>query len=133
MIGMDQTTVTFLGTAAAIPSAGHDAASFVVNERYLVDTGWNTALTLLTHGLDPLNIEYLLLTHCHHDHYLGLPQLLFFTGPCNATGGPRTGAGHRSSKYWGRQAMWCTSWTVQFASFRQTASLRWTPQLRSSQ
>jgi ribonuclease Z len=75
---MDSTTITFLGTAPAVPNAGHDAASFIVNRRYLVDTGWNAALTLRAHGLDPMDVEYLLLTHCHHDHYLGLPQLLFY-------------------------------------------------------
>jgi ribonuclease Z len=30
------------------------------------------------YGLDPMDIEYLFLTHCHHDHYIGLPQLLFY-------------------------------------------------------
>lgn len=75
---MSKTIVTFLGTAAAVPGAGHDVASFVINGTYLVDTGWNAALTLCAHGFDPMDVEYLMLTHCHHDHYLGLPQLLFY-------------------------------------------------------
>lgn len=25
-----------------------------------------------------MNLEYLFFTHCHHDHYLGLPHLLFY-------------------------------------------------------
>jgi ribonuclease Z len=29
-------------------------------------------------GVSPLDIEYLFMTHFHHDHYIGLPQLLFF-------------------------------------------------------
>lgn len=73
-----KTTVTFLGTAAVVPAAGHDTASFVINETVLVDTGWYAALKMLQYGLDPLRIQTLILTHCHHDHYLSLPHLLFY-------------------------------------------------------
>ncbi|MCZ6680945.1 MAG: MBL fold metallo-hydrolase [Candidatus Poribacteria bacterium] len=73
-----QTKVTFLGTASAVPTAGHDTASFIINGKYLVDTGWNAAIRMLEHGFNPMNLEYLFFTHCHHDHYLGLPHLLFY-------------------------------------------------------
>ena len=73
-----QTTVTFLGTASAVPAAGHDTSSFVINGKYLVDTGWNAAIRMLEHGFTPVDLEYLFFTHCHHDHYLGLPHLLFY-------------------------------------------------------
>ncbi|MDD2707602.1 MAG: MBL fold metallo-hydrolase [Verrucomicrobiae bacterium] len=53
-------------------------ASFLVDGRILVDTGWCNVLKMLEQGLNPLNIEYLIFTHMHHDHYLGLPQLLFY-------------------------------------------------------
>jgi len=88
-VATNKTTVTFLGTAAAVPAPGHEAASFIINNRYLVDTGWNAPLTLRVHGLDPLAVEYLFLSHCHHDHYLGLPQLLFY----RAMKVPRSGSG----------------------------------------
>jgi ribonuclease Z len=73
-----QTTITFLGTDAVVPASGGDTASFVINGKYLVDTGWYAAIKMRCYGLDPLDIEYLILTHCHHDHYIGLPHLLFY-------------------------------------------------------
>jgi len=71
-------TVTFLGTAAAVPGARHDTASFVINAKYLVDTGWYANYKLLIYGIDPLSLEYLCFTHLHLDHCLGLPQLLLY-------------------------------------------------------
>src|SRR4051794_40732123 len=75
---LPQTTVTFLGTDAVVPEGGGDTASFVINRKYLVDTGWYGAIKMRCYGIDPLDLEYLFLTHCHHDHYIGLPQLLFY-------------------------------------------------------
>jgi ribonuclease Z len=74
------TALTFLGTAAAVPAAGEETASFIVNGELLVDCGWNCAQRLLQHGHDPLAVRTLYFTHCHHDHYLGLPGLLFYRG-----------------------------------------------------
>jgi ribonuclease Z len=73
-----ETTITFLGTASVVPGCGHDTASFVINGKYLVDTGWYAAIKMRCYGLDPMRLEYLFLTHCHHDHYIGLPHLLFY-------------------------------------------------------
>lgn len=73
------TEVTFLGTGSAVPDGGHDTASFVINRKYLVDTGWCATLRMLQFGIDPLQLEYLFFTHLHHDHYMGLPGLLFYT------------------------------------------------------
>src|SRR5882724_6192609 len=74
----DQTTVTFLGTDAVVPEGGADTASFVINRRCLVDTGWYAAIKMRCYGLDPMQLETLIFTHCHHDHYIGLPHLLFY-------------------------------------------------------
>ena len=73
-----KTSVTFLGTDAVVPVGGGDTASFVINGKYLVDTGWYAAIKMRCYGLDPMQLEYLFLTHCHHDHYIGLPHLLFY-------------------------------------------------------
>ncbi len=75
---VDRTEVLFLGTDSVVPTCGDDTASFVINRRYLVDTGWSAALRMQCWGVSAIDIEYLFLTHCHHDHYLGLPQLLFY-------------------------------------------------------
>jgi ribonuclease Z len=73
-----KTEITFLGTSSVVPGAGHDTASFMINRKYLVDTGWYAAIKMRSYGFDPMRLEYLFLTHCHHDHYIGLPQLLFY-------------------------------------------------------
>jgi ribonuclease Z len=73
-----KTEITFLGTDAVVPECGGDTASFVINRKLMVDTGWYGAIKMRCYGLDPMTIETLILTHCHHDHYIGLPQLLFY-------------------------------------------------------
>ena len=71
--------VTFIGTSSCLPDVGSDTASFVINGRHLVDTGWCSVLHMREYNLDPLDLESLILTHLHHDHYMGLVQLLFYT------------------------------------------------------
>lgn len=75
---MPQTTLTFLGIASAVPGAGEDTASFLINGHLLFDCGWCNVLKMLEFGYDPLLVDTLFVTHCHHDHYLGLPALLFY-------------------------------------------------------
>ncbi|HZT42947.1 MAG TPA: MBL fold metallo-hydrolase [Chthonomonadaceae bacterium] len=79
-----RTQITFLGTAAVVPGRGQDSTCFVINGKHLVDTGWYGALKMLHYGLDPMDLDTLILTHCHHDHYLGLPLLLFYRSTCAA-------------------------------------------------
>lgn len=71
------TKVLFLGTDAVVPAGGEDTASFVFNQKCLIDTGWYAPLRMRHFGVDPLVIDSLFFTHFHHDHYLGLPHLLF--------------------------------------------------------
>jgi ribonuclease Z len=33
---------------------------------------------MIRYGIDPLKIKTIILTHCHQDHYLGLPQFFFY-------------------------------------------------------
>ncbi len=73
-----QTKLTFLGIASAVPQASEDTASFLVNGHLLFDCGWCNVLKMLEFGYDPLHVDTLFFTHCHHDHYLGLPALLFY-------------------------------------------------------
>lgn len=72
--------VTILGDSSCTPDVGHEAACFVINGKHLVDTGWCAALKMRQYGFDPLALESIILTHFHQDHYLGLPQLLFYAG-----------------------------------------------------
>jgi ribonuclease Z len=79
MTSINQSTrITFLGTSTALPDAHSDTASFVINGKYVVDTGWSVVHNLRRLGIEPTDIEYLFFTHMHHDHYLSLPSLLFY-------------------------------------------------------
>ncbi len=77
---MPQTTLTFIGTDACIPQSDNDTASFMLNDHALVDCGWNAAITMGECGYTPLDLDYVVLTHCHQDHYLGLAGVLFYVG-----------------------------------------------------
>jgi len=70
--------VRFLGVSSCIPEVGGETACFVLDQAYLVDTGWYGVLRMRDLGLDPLAVRTLILTHLHHDHTLGLPQWLFY-------------------------------------------------------
>jgi ribonuclease Z len=86
---MPETRVTFLGTAAVLPGVGEDTACFLINGGILFDTGWYAALKMQASGSTALDVEWLIFTHCHHDHYMGLPALLFFRGMSRAWGRER--------------------------------------------
>ncbi len=72
-------SVTFLGTAASVPSRGRGVAATLVargGDRWLVDCGEGTQRQLLRSGLGLIDIDLVLLTHLHADHVLGLPGLI---------------------------------------------------------
>ena len=72
------TELTFIGTAGCTPPAGNDTACFLLNGHVLIDCGWCAALSMLPTGHDPTQLTDVLITHCHHDHYMGLASVLFF-------------------------------------------------------
>lgn len=74
----NHTTLTFVGTGSCVPALGDDTACFLVNGHCLIDCGWNAALSMARAGRTPLDLDHILLTHCHHDHYMGLAGLLFY-------------------------------------------------------
>ncbi len=74
---MRETTLTFIGTGHCQPAPDNDTASFVLNGHCLIDCGWNAAITMTRYGYAPLDIDRVLITHCHHDHYLGLAGVIF--------------------------------------------------------
>jgi ribonuclease Z len=72
-------TVTFLGTSASVPTAARGVAATLIargGERLLVDCGEGTQRQLLRSGLGLVDLDAVLITHLHGDHYLGLPGLL---------------------------------------------------------
>ena len=74
----ETTDITFLGTSSAHPEIGGDTASFVINRRVLVDTGWHVTDNLRNLGIDPTSIHHIVFTHFHPDHYLSLPSLFYY-------------------------------------------------------
>jgi ribonuclease BN (tRNA processing enzyme) len=73
-------SVIVLGTASCTPEKGGNTASFVVGRRVVLDAGWYLTDRLLAVGISPLDVEAVCFTHCHHDHIIGLPQILFYWG-----------------------------------------------------
>ena len=71
--------VSLVGTAASVPTAARGTAATLISrggERWLVDCGEGTQRQLLRSGLGLVDLDLLLITHLHADHYLGLPGLL---------------------------------------------------------
>ncbi len=73
------TTITFLGTANAVPNKDHQNTHFLVesNEHLLmVDCVGNPVVRLEQAGINPLDLTGLVLTHFHPDHVSGVPLLM---------------------------------------------------------
>lgn len=71
--------VTLIGTAASVPTAARGTAATMISrggERWLIDCGEGTQRQLLRSGLGLVDLDLLLITHLHADHYLGLPGML---------------------------------------------------------
>lgn len=71
--------VTFIGTAASVPTAARGTAATLIargGDRFLVDCGEGTQRQLLRSGVGLVELDLILITHLHGDHYLGLPGLL---------------------------------------------------------
>jgi len=91
--------LTFLGTAASVPSAERNHPGLLVRaggHRILVDCGEGTQRQLLRSGAGFRRLDRILLTHAHFDHVLGIPglfstlQLRRGDEPMTIHGGPDT-------------------------------------------
>jgi ribonuclease Z len=71
--------VTLLGTAASVPTAARGTSATLITrggDRVLVDCGEGTQRQFLRSGIGLIELEAILITHLHGDHFLGLPGLL---------------------------------------------------------
>ena len=72
-------SVLFLGTAASAPTARRGLPAYLVRrggDRILIDCGEGTQRQLLRSGVGLVDVDEILITHCHADHFLGLPGML---------------------------------------------------------
>ena len=70
-------TVTILGSSGTYASVGNACSGYLVEfdgYRVVLDCGPGTLANLQRH-IDPTEIDALVLTHCHPDHWLELPVL----------------------------------------------------------
>lgn len=70
--------VTFIGTSASVPSAARGTSATLISRggrRWLVDCGEGTQRQLLRSGVGLVDLDVVLLTHLHGDHFLGLPGM----------------------------------------------------------
>jgi len=73
-------SLTILGSSAAVPANGRFPSSHHVviqNRHFLIDCGEGTQMQLTRFNIPIQKINYILISHLHGDHYLGLMGLLF--------------------------------------------------------
>ncbi len=80
-------TVTVLGSGNAFNMNGRANACYLLEnsagELMLMDCGATSLLRLQQHGFDFDTLDFLILTHFHGDHFLGVPFLLLQMGLIN--------------------------------------------------
>ncbi len=73
---MNQIAIQFLGSGDAFGSGGRFQTCILVEtaaSRFLLDCGASSLVALKRYGVDPAQIDVILLTHLHGDHFGGLP------------------------------------------------------------
>ena len=77
---MSNLSLTILGSSAAVPANGRFPSSHYVvihNRHFLIDCGEGAQMQLTRFNIPVHKINYILISHLHGDHYLGLIGLLF--------------------------------------------------------
>lgn len=70
--------INFLGKWSSNLVTGQRNVSFLLDDKIVFDFGPHSLESLLDRNLDPNNIETLLISHMHLDHYAGLAELLWY-------------------------------------------------------
>jgi ribonuclease Z len=71
-------SLTFLGTAGAVPTPSRGLSGTMLQrggDRFLIDCGEGTQRQLIRAAIGITQIQWVLLTHLHADHFLGLPGM----------------------------------------------------------
>ena len=75
--------VTILGSASAKPTVDRHPSAQIVNiheQYYLMDAGEGVQRQMFRHGINPLKIKAVFISHLHGDHVMGLFPLLSTMG-----------------------------------------------------
>jgi ribonuclease BN (tRNA processing enzyme) len=67
--------LTFLGSGNAFGAEGRAFSSFILNDRYLFDCGPTLLQQMRKARIESQNIDLVLISHFHADHFFGLPFL----------------------------------------------------------
>ena len=73
---MHELRLSFVGTGNAFAPGGLCWNGFVLNERFLFEAPPQALQSLNRMGMDPNDLDSVILSHHHGDHFLGLPFLL---------------------------------------------------------
>lgn len=76
---MDEIELTVIGSGDAFANAGRFHTCFYVKSsscKLLIDCGATAFTSLKQHGIDNDNIDVILISHFHGDHYAGVPFIL---------------------------------------------------------
>jgi ribonuclease BN (tRNA processing enzyme) len=73
---MSSLDLTFIGSGNAFAPGGLCWNGFLANGKYLFETPPSALMALNKVGADPNELEAIVLSHHHGDHFLGLPFLL---------------------------------------------------------
>ncbi len=76
---MSQVSVQFLGCGDAFGSGGRFHTCFFVRSgaaRFLIDCGASSLTAMKRFGVDPGDIDTILISHLHGDHFAGLPFVI---------------------------------------------------------
>jgi len=73
---MQELRLTFIGSGNAFSPAGLCCNGFLLNEHFLFEAPPQALSSLNTVGVDPNELDAVIVSHHHGDHFLGLPFLL---------------------------------------------------------
>jgi ribonuclease BN (tRNA processing enzyme) len=72
-------SLTLLGTAPGYPTANKNHTGLLLDtgrQKILIDAGEPSARTLIEIGVDPADLDAIVITHGHSDHTAGLPMII---------------------------------------------------------
>jgi ribonuclease BN (tRNA processing enzyme) len=76
---MDQIEICFLGSGDAFGSGGRLQSCILVRtatQKLLIDCGASALTSMARFGVDPNEIDLIVISHLHGDHYAGIPFLI---------------------------------------------------------